>query len=308
MSCVRVLSNFSWLILVLGLSLRLVTPAHAQLEQGTETTRVLQNDKHGGVSWSSAGQLQPSPVEATPAANEPTLRAERPMPAESRLSDFVTKLAFDLGLIRQRQEDAWAALTRAGITPVGGWQRSAEPSPEVFYEVLAAARRAASAGRLSVSADGAEAIVRAALTPFLVQLEEVPAAQPSVVAPEDRAAMVSQESVLLYEYPPTWYTGWQNGFLAAPGGVIIYHPRGFQGRHGHHKFLPRKSWRGHHRRASFGFPAGRSSVFAGPGHRPALRVGSAPSRIRVPSVSRMPRGLGTRQLSMGRRAGGFSRR
>jgi hypothetical protein len=318
MSWFRVRSDCSPLILVLGLGLWLATPAHAHREQGTEAAHVRQIEgAHGGGSLSSTGPLQPSAVESTPAATEPALRTERPGTAEAGLSSFVSKLAFDLGLIRERDEDAWAALARAGIAPVGGWQRGAELRPEVVYEVLAAARREASAGRLSVSADGAEAIVRAALPPSLAQPEEVPATQPLVAAPEDRTVVAGQGHVLFYEHVPTWYAGWPSGFLAAPGGVVLYHPRGFHGRHGHHKFLPHKSWRRHHAHKSwkrhhghtpFGLSAGRSHAFAGSRHHPSLRAGSTPSWGRSPSVSRMSRGPSARQPSLGRRAGGFSRR
>ena len=46
--------------------------------------------------------------------------------------------AFDLGLTRQREADAPSALDHVGITPVGGWTRRSECTPEVFYDVLAA--------------------------------------------------------------------------------------------------------------------------------------------------------------------------
>jgi hypothetical protein len=317
MNWFRVRSDFFPLILALGLGLWLATPAHAHPAQGTDPRRVLQKGAPGEEASSSTRPLPASPVESTPAATEPALGAERPGTAEAGLNGFVSKLAFDLGLLRQREENAWAALARAGIAPVGGWARSAELSPEVVYEVLAAARRAASAGRLSVSADGAEAIVRAALPPSLAQQEEVPAAQPWVVAPEGRAVVASQESVLLYEPVPTWYAGWPSGFLAAPGGAILYHPKGFHGRHGHHKFLPHTSWRRHHAHTSwkrhhgrtpFGFSSGRSHAFAGPRHRPSLRAGSTLSWGRGPSLSRLPRGPGAQQPSFSRRSGGFSRR
>src|SRR5262245_4451164 len=309
MSRFRVISDFSPLVLALGLSLRLATPAYAELDQGTETPRVRPaEDETGRVSLPSIGQPQSSLVESTNSTTEQAVRIESFVTAESRLSGFVTKLAFDLGLIRQKGEDAWAALTRAGITPVGGWSRSAELTPEVFYEVLAAARRAAAAGRLSVSADGAEAIVRAALAPSLANLEEVPTEQLAVVAPVDQAAVASGESVLLYEQAPTWYGGWQSGLLAAPGGIIFYRPWGFHRWHRHPRFVPRAPWGYPPRFAPSGFLVGRSHGFAGPRLGPPLRIGAVTPRFSAPSLSRMSRGPGSMHLGIGRRQGGFSRR
>jgi hypothetical protein len=75
------------------------------------------------------------------------MTAESPGQAEQGSSGFATKLAFDLGLTRQREEDAPSALAHVGITPVGGWTRSSECTPEVFSEVLVAARFHRSSGR-----------------------------------------------------------------------------------------------------------------------------------------------------------------
>src|SRR5205823_7642404 len=131
MHYIQVISKMFPLALVLGLALEGVPPALAELAQGTEAEgRVSEGDGKG-------------------------------------VNGVATKLAFDLGLIHQREEDALGALGRVGITPLSGWTQRSECTPEVVYEVLASARRAALAGRLSVSADGAEAIVRAAFTSCL---------------------------------------------------------------------------------------------------------------------------------------------
>ena len=308
MSCFRVLSNFLPLILILGLGLRLATPASAAPDPWVDTTRVRQGEiQKEQESLPGTGQPQVTPGASTNVVPTQAPKSERPVTAASGLNGFVTKLAFDLGLIRQRDEDAWAALIRVQITPVGGWPRNAELSPEVVYEVLAAARRAATAGHLSVSADGAEAIVRAALTPFRADLQVASVEQPLVAAPEDRAAVASGETLLLYEHAPTWHYGWQSGFLAASGGVIFSHPWKPAWRHRHHLFLPRKSRRYRHGFAPFGVPAARSHDFAGPRHRPSLRGRPATPWGRTPSVSRLPRGPGSLPLG-GRRHGGFLRR
>src|SRR5262245_46345446 len=80
---------------------------------------------------------------------------------------FAQKLAQDLGLIKNSNEDAFGPLRGAGIQPTDGWKVDDPLTPEVLYDVLAAARRAANAKRLSISPDGAEAIVRQAAEPFL---------------------------------------------------------------------------------------------------------------------------------------------
>src|SRR5215203_2846574 len=100
MSRFRVISDLSPLVLALGLSLRLATPAHAELDQGPEGTRVRQaEDEPGRASLLSAGQPQASLIEPTNSATEQAVAAESHVTAESGLGGFVTKLAFDLGLI-----------------------------------------------------------------------------------------------------------------------------------------------------------------------------------------------------------------
>src|SRR5262245_29323778 len=80
---------------------------------------------------------------------------------------FAQKLALDLGLIKMSSEDAFGPLGGAGVRPASGWEANDPLTPEVVDEVLAAARRAADAKRLPLSADGAEAVVRQAGESFL---------------------------------------------------------------------------------------------------------------------------------------------
>ena len=306
----RVISNLFPLVLVLGLGLRLATPVQAELNQWTGAASVTQmEDEKELISSPNTGQVKASAAEFTTPANEQILKSGSQVTAESRLSGFMTKLALDLGLIRQREEDAWSALTRVDITPVGGWAHNVELTPEVFYDVLAAARRAANAGHLFVSADGAEAIVRAAVTPFLSNLEEVPAAQTSLMVPEDQTAVASEAPVMFYEQAPLWQEGWQSGLLAAPVVVIGSHRLMMSHIfHRHHVFLPCPSWRCRQRFAPFGFPAVRPHVFAGPRFGPPPRVGLTTPRFIAPPISRIAVGPGSMHMSGGRMHGGFLRR
>jgi len=159
------ISTLSPLALVLGLVLGGGTPAEAELGQWTEAAGVIyKRDAQGHAPSTNPRQGPNSPDASLTVPPEQTRNSASPGQVEQGGSSFATKLAFDLGLTRQREEDAPSALAHVGITPVGGWTRSSECTPEVFSEVLVAARRAAMAGHLSVSADGAEAIVRAAFT------------------------------------------------------------------------------------------------------------------------------------------------
>src|SRR5258706_9914455 len=80
---------------------------------------------------------------------------------------FAQKIALDLGLIKESSEDAFGPLRGAGIQPASGWEANDPLTPEVLDDVLAAARRAAEAKRVPLSADGAEAVVRQAGESFL---------------------------------------------------------------------------------------------------------------------------------------------
>src|SRR5262249_44770123 len=167
--------RYSWVIsasgffgLVLTLGARESLPAYAEQVRGTERTQVTQRVDEGESE--AAPQIQrrlDSPLGSMARPPESPIRSGSQRAADTPLTRVTRKLALDLGLIHQPEEDAWSALERVGISPQGGWSRTAELTPEVFYDVLAAARRTATAGRLSVSADGAEAIVRAVMTPFL---------------------------------------------------------------------------------------------------------------------------------------------
>lgn len=121
-------------------------------------------------------------VEIPPAYRDQVKVHEATRPASSRVSlplspsrtypehsegKFAQKLALDLGLIKDSSEDGLGPLSGAGIQPAGGWEVSDSLTSEVVYDVLASVRRAADSQRLSLSADGAEAVVKQVATAIL---------------------------------------------------------------------------------------------------------------------------------------------
>jgi hypothetical protein len=92
--------------------------------------------------------------------------------AENSQGAFAQRLALDLGLIQQDSEDAIGPLIGVGIRPSGSWRVYEPLTPEVAYDVLAATRRAADSKRLTLSANGAEAIAQQAAERFLPAPDE----------------------------------------------------------------------------------------------------------------------------------------
>jgi Domain of unknown function (DUF4124) len=115
---------------------------------------------------------------------------------------FAQKLAQDLGLTKNGNEDALGPLRGAGIQPASGWKLSDPLTPEVVYEVLAAARRAADAKRLPLSADGAEAVVRQAAEPFLPPPLSGRAAAPPVEWYNEESGYDDEPEVVVEQAPP----------------------------------------------------------------------------------------------------------
>ena len=123
-----------------------------------------------------------SDVEASPALITPS----REYAARSQ-GAFAQKIAVDFGLIEDGSIDALGPLNGAGIQPAGGWQVSRVLDPDSVDQLVAAVRRAATAQRLTLSADGAEAIIRQAAVDFLPPPpppEPVVQAEPDVVIVE----------------------------------------------------------------------------------------------------------------------------
>jgi len=152
------------------------------------------------------------------------LSPSRAYPAYSE-GRFAQKLALDLGLVKNRDEDAVGPLTGAGIRPSSGWHVNDELTVETVEEVVGAARRAANARRLSLSPDGVEAIVQQAassvLPPPPVQeqpREEPPPQQVIIHQTPTQIIEVERERVPAY----------------IPVPVVPYYPRPYPPRHDHH--------------------------------------------------------------------------
>jgi hypothetical protein len=306
--------RYCWVIsaiifLVLGLSLgsRATPLAYAEQPQGAESTGVTQGvDERESEAVSQVQPRLDTPVVSMTRPPESARRSGSQRGAEAALTRVTTKLALDLGLIRQPEEDAGSALGRVGISPKGGWSRNAELTPEIFYDVLAAARRAANAGRLSVSADGAEAIVRAVVTPFFASLEEGATEDLPFVAAEDRSVVASEAPTPFYEQAPVWPYEWQSGFYSSP--VVIVRRPVFSPLHRrHHVFVPCPAWQCRPRIASFGGPVVRSPAFTRTRISPPLRVVPMAPRSFSPPVFGFRGGTGAMHMSGGHFHGNFRR-
>lgn len=153
--------SFSLLLFCLTCS----TEAFADLYQWTDSTGALHIvDESVEVPTEFRGSVK------VYRATKPSSMGTTPLPlrsfAENTQGSLAQKLARDLGLIKGENEDALSALTGVGISPAGGWKVYDPLTREAAYEVIASARRAAESRRLSLSADGAEGVVRQALGSF----------------------------------------------------------------------------------------------------------------------------------------------
>lgn len=145
----------------------------ADLYQWTDTNGVIHVvDEAGQVpdAYREKMRVYQSTKSTTTATGLP-LSPSRTYPENSQ-GKFAQKLALDLGLIKSSSEDAFSPLTGVGLQPAGGWRVSDPLTPDVVYDVLASARRAADSRRLALSADGAEAVVRQAAASILPPPEE----------------------------------------------------------------------------------------------------------------------------------------
>jgi Domain of unknown function (DUF4124) len=168
------------------------------------------------VFESQNSRTPPSPLPLSPSRTYPTHSQGR----------FAQKLALDLGLIKSRQEDAMGPLTGAGIRPASSWQVNDPLTPETIDEVIDSARRAADAQRLSLSADGVEAIVQQAAAailppppPVQEQAREEPLPQQIIIyQTPSQIIEVERETVPVY----------------VPVPVVPYYPRHHSPRHNSH--------------------------------------------------------------------------
>ena len=136
------------LVLMASLSLACATPSSAQLYQWTDPqgTLHLGNDA-GEVAEASRRGLAVYPVGAAQAGGKSAaapLSPSRLYTAQSQ-GAFAQRLAQDLGLIKQSDEDALGPLSGVGITPTGYWRVTEPLTAAVVEELVAATRRAAAA-------------------------------------------------------------------------------------------------------------------------------------------------------------------
>ena len=153
------------------------TDAHGVIhivDESVEIPKAYQNQVKIYRSFSS--DVASSPVLITP-SREYSARSQ---------GAFAQKIAVDFGLIKDESIDALGPLNGAGIQPAGGWQVSRNLDPDSVDQLVAAVRRAATAQRLALSADGAEAIIRQAAIDFIPPPppEPVVQAEPDVVIVE----------------------------------------------------------------------------------------------------------------------------
>jgi Domain of unknown function (DUF4124) len=192
-------------VLMASLSLACVTPSSAQLYRWTDPqgTLHLGNDA-GEVAAASRRGLTVYPVGAARAGGKSAAAPRSPSRVYTAQSQgaFAQRLAQDLGLIQQSDEDALGPLSGMGITPTGYWQVTEPLTAETVEEIVAATRRAAATARLALSADGAEAVVRQAAVAFLpapVPLASPPAAEGG----EHVQPVVVVEPEVIIEVPPS---------------------------------------------------------------------------------------------------------
>ena len=222
-------------VLMASLSLACVPPSSAQLYRWTDPqgTLHLGNDA-GEVAEASRRGLAVSPVGAARAGGKSAaapLSPSRVYTAQSQ-GAFAQRLAQDLGLIQQSDEDALGPLSGMGIAPTGYWHVTEPLTAETVEEIVAATCRAAATERLALSADGAEAVVRQVAVAFLpapVPLASPPAAErgdnvqpvvvvePKVIIEEPPSVIVEQAPAQVIEviqppvYVPVPAAGWSGG-------------------------------------------------------------------------------------------------
>ena len=156
------------LVLLCGLFFSVATLASADLYQWTDENGVIHVvDESYQIPqvYREKVRVIESQKSHTPPSSLP-LSPSRTYPEHSQ-GRFAQKLALDLGLIKSRQEDALGPLTSVGIRPAGSWQVNDLLTPDIVDEVITSARSAANARRISLSADGTEAIVQQAAASVL---------------------------------------------------------------------------------------------------------------------------------------------
>ncbi len=125
-----------------------------------------------------------SSYSVTEGASSPLLIAPSHNYSVRSQGSFAQKIAVDFGLIKNGSTDALGPLRGIGIQPAGGWKVAHALDPDTVDQLVVSARRAATAQRLTLSADGAEAIIRQAAGDFIPpapQVEPAAALEPEII-------------------------------------------------------------------------------------------------------------------------------
>jgi hypothetical protein len=307
-------------ILFCGLLLFAPSSTLAELYQWTDTDGVIHVVDEAveiPAAYRDQVNVYQSIKTAPPPASLP-LSPSRAYPEHSQ-GQFAQKLALDLGLIKSSREDGLGPLSGAGIQPAGGWKVSDPLTPEVVYDVLAAARRAADSRRLSLSADGAEAVVRqvaAAVFPPSPVAEE----RETEEAPQEPQVVIYESPTQIIEVERDRYYDPYYGSVFVPVPVV---PRG----HSHHHrrrdrhddrprgpFAPSEPTGPHTSNWDQPMPRNRHSPSGPhttnpiPSHSPSQMPFGSVSQMPFGSVSQMPFGTSPRSFGSSPRSFGSSPR
>lgn len=183
-------------LLVCSLFFSLATVASAELYQWTDENGVMHFvDETTQIprAYREKVKVFESQKTRTPPSGLP-LAPSRAYPLHSQ-GRFAQKLALDLGLIKNRGEDAISPLIGVGIRPASGWHTGDPLTPDVIDEVIDAARRAADARRVTLSADGVAAIVQQAATAILPP--------PPPVQEQAQEEPPPPQQVIIHQTPPS---------------------------------------------------------------------------------------------------------
>ncbi len=265
-----------------------VFPVDADLYQWTDADGVIHVvDDAGEIPDAYRDNLQVyrATIPATAAPSPDTLLAPSRVYATNSQGAFAQKLALDLGLIKHRGEDALSPLTGVGIQPAGSWRVSEPLTSESLYEILAAARRAADAQRLPLSADGAEAVVRQAAAPFLPPPLVAPPSSP----PEEYEEPDYNEGpeVVVIEQPPQVIEVIREPYYLPP--VIVGVPRFPHRHHRRHRHKPEPN-----PAPPLASPTGPHTTRPGPTHLPPRATHLPPRATHLPPGLSHPSPFGRR--------------
>ena len=164
--------------------------AGADLYRWTDTSGVIHIvDESVEIPETYQGRVKIYRSVSSDVASSPALITPSREYAARSQGAFAQKIAVDFGLIEDGSIDALGPLNGVGIQPAGGWQVSRTLDPDSIDQLAAAVRRAATAQRLALSDDGAEAIIRQAAIDF-------------IPPPPPEPAVQTEPDVVIVEQPP----------------------------------------------------------------------------------------------------------